>query len=203
MEWTDDHDNLLLREMAVSELFSYKKGSPDRGKVWVNIQETLNSIENPKFLLKDKRAVRDRWTLLQTKFNKRIRAEEMVSGIYCELSEKDRLIEELCEKEESQTANNNKKTEDKAAAEDVRKKAMQRMGGGKSDEASTLGGKKSRRSGGEVVEFLREKAKAEQESRTEQARQQSLQMELLRKQSEGQMQLTQALVLMLQKMSEK
>ncbi|XP_048586464.1 uncharacterized protein LOC125568363 [Nematostella vectensis] len=145
MEWTDDHDNLLLREMAVSELFSYKKGSPDRGKVWVNIQETLNSIENPKFLLKDKRAVRDRWTLLQTKFKKRIRAEEMASGIDCELSEKDRLIEELCEKEESQTANNKKKTEDKAAAEDVLKKAMQRMGGGKrkakadgeSDEAST------------------------------------------------------------------
>ncbi|XP_032223369.2 uncharacterized protein LOC5522126 [Nematostella vectensis] len=197
--------------MAVSELFSYKKGSPDREKVWVSIQETLNSIENPKFLLKDKRAVRDRWTLLQTKFKKRIRAEEMASGIDCELLEKDRLIEELCEKEESQTANNKKKTEDKAAAEDVRKKAMQRMGGGKrkakadgeSDEASTSGGKKSRRSGGEVVEFLREKAKAEQESRTEQARQQSLQMELLRKQSEGQMQLTQALVLMLQKMSEK
>ncbi|XP_048577006.1 uncharacterized protein LOC5507322 [Nematostella vectensis] len=181
MEWTDDHDNLLLREMAVSELFSYKKGSPDRGKVWVNIQETLNSIENQKFLLKDKRAVRDRWTLLQTKFKKRIRAEEMASGINCELSEKDSLIEELCEKEESQTANN-KKTEDKAAAEDVRKKAMQRMGGGKrkakadgeSDEASTSGGKKSRRSGGEVVSFLREKATAEQQSRTEQARQQSL-----------------------------
>ena len=32
MEWTDDHDILLLREMIASELFQFKKGSPDRGK---------------------------------------------------------------------------------------------------------------------------------------------------------------------------
>ena len=39
MEWTDDHDNLLLREMIASELFQFKKGSPDRGKIWESIQE--------------------------------------------------------------------------------------------------------------------------------------------------------------------
>ena len=32
MEWTDDHDILLLREMIATELFQFKKGSPDRGK---------------------------------------------------------------------------------------------------------------------------------------------------------------------------
>ena len=41
MEWTDDHDILLLREMIASELFQFKKGSPDRGKIWESIQERL------------------------------------------------------------------------------------------------------------------------------------------------------------------
>ena len=32
MEWTDEHD-ILLREMIASELFQFKKDSPDRGKL--------------------------------------------------------------------------------------------------------------------------------------------------------------------------
>ena len=34
MQWTDDHDILLLREMIASKLFQFKKGSLDRGKIW-------------------------------------------------------------------------------------------------------------------------------------------------------------------------
>ena len=60
MEWTDDHDILLLREMIASELFQFKKGSPDRGKIWESIQERLNKLDNPKFVIKEKRGVRDR-----------------------------------------------------------------------------------------------------------------------------------------------
>ena len=33
MEWTDDKDVILLREMLVSDLFTYKKGTTERGKV--------------------------------------------------------------------------------------------------------------------------------------------------------------------------
>ena len=68
MEWTDDHDILLLREMIATELFQFKKGSPDRGKIWESIQERLNKLDNPKFMIKEKRGVRDRWNLLQAKF---------------------------------------------------------------------------------------------------------------------------------------
>ena len=71
MEWTDDHDILLLREMIATELFQFKKGSPDRGKIWESIQERLNKLDNPKFMIKEKRGVRDRWNLLQAKFNAR------------------------------------------------------------------------------------------------------------------------------------
>ena len=48
------------------------------------------------------------------------------SGIDCELSEKDALIEELCEKEDSFSAKDKKKSDDKEAAEEIRKKAMER-----------------------------------------------------------------------------
>ena len=69
MEWTDDHDILLLREMIASELFQFKKGSPDRGKIWESIQERLNKLDHPKFTIKEKKGVRDRCgNLLQVKF---------------------------------------------------------------------------------------------------------------------------------------
>ena len=169
MEWTEQHDVLFLREMAVSDIFDYKKGSPDRGRIWEAIQERLNNVEQPKFVLKDKRAVRDRWNLLQSKFRKRMAEEEKASGIDVEMSERDVLIEELCSKEESLSFNANKKKADKEAAEDIRKKAMERMKETtkrKSSESDTKGsGKKSRRNGGELVDFFREKAKSKQELR--------------------------------------
>ena len=98
MEWTDDHDILLLREMIASELFQCKKCSPDRGKIWESIQERLNKLDNPKFVMKEKRRVRDRWNLLQAKLKRMQREELQASGIDCELSEKDVPIEELCDK---------------------------------------------------------------------------------------------------------
>ena len=127
MIWTDDHDILLLREMIASELFQFKKGSPDRGKIWESIQERLNKLDNPKFVIKEKRGVRDRWNLLQARFKRMQREELQASGIDCELSEKDALIEELCEKEDSFSAKDKKKSDDKEAAEEIRKKAMERM----------------------------------------------------------------------------
>ncbi|CAH3141186.1 unnamed protein product [Pocillopora meandrina] len=131
MEWTDDHDILLLREMIASELFQFKKGSPDRGKSWESIQERLNKLDNPKFMIKEKRG-------------------------------KDALIEELCEKEYSFSAKDKKKSDDKEAAEEIRKKAMERMASKKkSNESAGGSAKKSRRSGGDAVEFLKEKAQSE------------------------------------------
>ena len=43
------------------------------------------------------------------------------------LSEKDALIEELCETEDSFSAKDKKKSDDKEAAEKIRKQAMERM----------------------------------------------------------------------------
>ena len=138
MEWTDEHDILLLRQMIASELFQFKKGSPDRGKIWESIHERLNKLDNPKFMIKEKSGVRDRWNLVQTKFKSIQREELRPSGIDCELSEKDALIEELCEKEDSFSAKEKKKSDDKEAAEEIRKKAMERMASKKKNQVNQL-----------------------------------------------------------------
>ena len=129
MEWTEQHVLVFLREMVASDIFYYKKGSPDRVRIWEGIQQRLNSVERPKVVLKDKRAVRDRWNLLQSKFRKRIADEEKASGIDVEMSERDVLIEELCSKEESLSSKANRKKADQEAADHVRREAMERMKG--------------------------------------------------------------------------
>ena len=164
MEWIDEHDILLLREMIASELFQFKKGSPDRSKIWESIHERLNKLNNPKFMIKEKRGgVRDRWNLLQTKFKRTQRDKLRASGIDCELSEKDALIGELREKEDSFSAKEKKKSDDKEAAEENRsQKAMEHMASKKKSSESAGGSaKKSRRSGGDAFEFLKEKADSE------------------------------------------
>ena len=55
MEWTNEHDLQLLVELRARNL----RGSPERGRIWEEITETLNSDQNLKFYLKDKRAGRD------------------------------------------------------------------------------------------------------------------------------------------------
>lgn len=37
MEWTDEHDMLMLSEMIVSDVFSFKKGSVRQGDAWDSI----------------------------------------------------------------------------------------------------------------------------------------------------------------------
>ena len=144
--------------MLATELFQFKKGSPDRGKIWESIQERLNKLDNPKFMIKEKKGVRDRWNLLQAKFKRTQREELQASSIDFELSEKDTLIEELCEREDSFSAKDKKKSDDKEAAEEIRKKAMERMASKrKSNESACGSAKKSRRSGGDAFEFLKEK----------------------------------------------
>ena len=177
--------------MIASELFQFKKGSPDRGKIWESIHERLNKLDHPKFMIKEKRDVRDRWNLLQTKF-KRTQREELRASA---------LIEELCEKEDSFSVKEKKKSDDKEAAGEIRKKAMERTAPKKQSSESAGGrAKKSLRSGGYAFEFLKEKAESEYSIRREElelqrkeqearSRQQELQLKLLRKQAEQQVQL--------------
>ena len=84
----------------------------------------------------------------------------------------------------------------------------------KSNESVGGSRKKIRRSGGDAVEFLKEKAQSEYSIRQQElelprkeqearARQQELQIELLRKQQEQQVQISQALMTMMQNLVKK
>lgn len=67
MEWTE-HDVSMLREMVVSDVFAFKKGSVIRREAWNSIAEKLNQFNFPMFRIKDKRGVRQRWGLRKRKF---------------------------------------------------------------------------------------------------------------------------------------
>ena len=125
MEWTPQHDRALLDEMSFSEVFQYKKGTPERGQVWDSIAENLNAMEYPKFKVL-KRSCRDRWTLLRGKYQKKMTNEIKASGIDVEVNEIDTIIEELIGKEDAavSTGGKDKKKveEEKKAAEQIRKK---------------------------------------------------------------------------------
>ena len=171
MEWTEDHDLLLMREMMISDLFLYKKGSPNRGLVWDSIVENLNLIETPVFGLKDKRSVRDRWTLLKTKYKKKTREEEAASDVD-DLTERESLIEELCDKEESFVdVDSVRKQKEKINAEDIRMKALERMGETKKRTSREFDGdskpKKTRRGTSELVEYLKQRSGTDSELRLE------------------------------------
>ena len=207
MEWTPQHDRALLDEMSVSEVFQYKKGTPERGQVWDSIAANLNAVEYPKFKVL-KRSCRDRWTLLRGKYQKKMTNEIKASGIDVEVNEIDTIIEELIKKEDAavSTGGKDKKKveEEKKAAEQIRKKAMERLG-----EISKRCGAygevevKKRKSSSEAVEFLREKAKLDHSLREEKLQlrkdQQSQTLVLLQQQR----QMNQVLLSLMEKMVEK
>ena len=93
MEWTKQHDKALLGEMTISDLFQYKKGTPERGQLWDSIAGNLNAMDYPKFKVA-KRSCRDRWTLLRTKYKRRMSEEIQATGIDAEVGELDEIIEE-------------------------------------------------------------------------------------------------------------
>ena len=121
----------LLDEMTISDLFKYKKGIPERGQVWDSIAGNLNAIDYPKFKVA-KRSYRDRWTLLCTKYKRRMLEEIQATGIDAEVGELDEIIEDLIGKEDaaidSDKEGKKKAEADKKAAEEIRIKAMERFG---------------------------------------------------------------------------
>jgi hypothetical protein len=167
MEWTEEHDILMLREMLAINVFSLKKGSVNRGEAWESIKDNLQQINSPQFLVKDKRAIRDRWQLISKKFKAKIRQEECASGIYVEeQTEKEALIEELVNRENTivaQDSNRASAKKDRESAEEIRKAAMEAMGKKKrkltdDEEDEHRPAKSRKRCAQPLLEFLQEKA---------------------------------------------
>ena len=98
MEWTQQKDVMLAREMLLCEPFQYRVGSKECGSVWSQIATNLNT--HPGFTV-SQRAVRDRYGILEKKAKKRKREIENETGISREDSELDLAIEEVIEKWEA------------------------------------------------------------------------------------------------------
>ena len=132
MEWTEEHDVFLCMEVLLLDPFQYPYHSKERGDVWGQVAINLNSSNHPKFKV-SKRSVRDRLTLLQSRYKEKMKREEMASGIDCEETELDRALEEIIEKEKASESSRNEGSsaqgkKDKEAAEEQRLKAMERLG---------------------------------------------------------------------------
>ena len=177
MEWKPECDLLLLQEIIVSEPYQYKVSTRERGKIWEDITERrLNVNEAFAHRLGQKRAVRDRYALLSRKYKKKMTEEERGSGISPEMSEIDKLLEQIIERfEESDKETGDKgeqaersKTEDRKKAEELRKLSMEKLGETFNRKGEDGGATpRKRASGSETIVYLREKAKRDFDLRKE------------------------------------
>ena len=163
MDWSELHDVYLCREILTVGLMKTKKKTTQRAQLWEQIAKNSCAYDQPKFFV-TKRAVRDRYAIISSKYRRKINAEEKASGISPEnVSELDSLLEDIIEREcmteEEVNENKRKVDEDKLKAIEVRQLAMEKLSGTKKRKDLTENdkqtAKKSRRSGSETVEFLR------------------------------------------------
>ena len=176
VDWTEDHDVLMLRKAVMSEPYNFKPKSSERGKVCESIAAYLISLKTPEFRV-TARAVRDRYALLISRHKLKQREEEKASGIDVpELTELDALLEEIREREKSaeeknDTLRNERKAKDekeKAKAEEIRQAALQTIAIRKSDDSGENPKKaKLRRSTSDAIGFLAEKSEKERELKKE------------------------------------
>ena len=139
--------------------------------------ERLNANDAFAHRLGQKRAVRDRYALLSRKYKKKMTEEERASGISPEMSEIDKLLEQIIERfEESDRESEDKgeqgersKTEDRKRAEEMRKLSMEKLGETLKRKGEEDGGAtpRKRASGSETIVYLREKAERDFDLRKE------------------------------------
>ncbi|CAH3038005.1 unnamed protein product, partial [Pocillopora meandrina] len=158
--WTEQHNNIICQKILVLEPFKAKKGSIARGQIWDKIANNLNSLQRPQFRV-TKRSVRERYTLSSDKFIAKMRDKKKASGIDADLSDVEKALEEIVEKETvvEETAQN----DENAKAAEMRYRALKNLGGTqkrqRKDEVEneTAARAKRRRSGSDTMAYLREK----------------------------------------------
>lgn len=197
MEWKEEHDVLLCREMLVSQPFKFKERTVERGKIWDEIADRLNNCQTLKFRV-NKRSVRERFKLIKEKFKRKVQDEEKASGIDVEpASEHEQALEDICALEESLPAEvmdskQAKAEANKLKAEEIRQKAMESFGQTKAREGQDEPAKKKRRGGNDSIQFLREKSEKELEVRKQELKLKEKEQEHLFEQQREMMRLMQS-----------
>ena len=173
---------VYCREIVMVNPFQSKKGSLERGALWTQIASNLNALVSPKFIVMQ-RSVRDHLVVLQKRYQKKMGKEERESGTSPEKTELDILIEEIFEAEEigeaeqeeasimRQEINDQEKAKAddiRLTADDIRLTAMETF----SETQKRKGEEKKKtqrkqRSGGDMVQYLKERFENEREMRKE------------------------------------
>ncbi|XP_015768059.1 PREDICTED: uncharacterized protein LOC107346753 [Acropora digitifera] len=95
MDWTEDHDIALMKEVRIENPLKTKKKTCARAQIWQKIADKLSGVKQPLFKESmSKRSIQDRHILVFDKYNQRMRREAAASGISPSYSELDQLIEE-------------------------------------------------------------------------------------------------------------
>ena len=199
MEWTEQKDVMLAREILLGEPFKCRAGSKERGSAWSQIANNLNT--HPGFTV-SQRAVRDRFGILEKKAKKRKREIENGTGISPEDSELDVALEEIIERWEAaerefQLDNQSKAKKlekDKETAEEMQKMSMETFAASKKrksdpDESAEEKRCKKRRGGSDTVQFLKEHSEMEFQFKREELEAKKSEQSLLIEQQKQQQQM--------------
>ena len=172
MKWTNGHDVLLLREILAVEPYTFKPKIKERGNAWTLIANTLNTLKDPMFNV-NQRSVRDRYKVLETRFNEKEREEAKASGISPEESEIDQAMQEIIEKmnEAEQSYHKiseekkDKEEKDKKSADEMRRRSLETFAETRkrkelndSNEDKPKKAKRSRSTGAETMAYLKKNA---------------------------------------------
>lgn len=181
MRWLRQHDILLAREVVALDPYQHPKGSRERFALWEKIAANLDGfhLTNQINFSVTGRSVRDRVNLVLIRnYKKKMQEERKASGIEVPPpTEFDQLMEEIvgragdAEKEQKAGQDERKEKEDRErkVAEEVRAQALERVGQTRKRQGVEAKEDKpvKRRSGGETIEYLKERSQQQMRLREE------------------------------------
>ena len=100
MEWTNNHELALAREVLLLAPYCHKARTAEMGKVWQTMADNLNSHAKLRFLV-TKKWVREYRKLLLDKYRTKMQREWRDSGVEVEETKLDQALEEINEKWEA------------------------------------------------------------------------------------------------------
>ncbi|XP_046863460.1 trichohyalin-like [Xenia sp. Carnegie-2017] len=177
MTWTNEHNEILVREMYLFQPWNFKKGSQQRGNAW-EISDSLNDMDSPRFNVTQK-SVRDHYTLLQKQQKKRLREEEKASGISPEPSAVETSIEEIIQlfrnRDEEEKILEEKQKQNSVAevekAVEIRQQSMETLAETYKRKSQSKDGEKPKRrmssNGSEIIAYLQQKSRVYAELKRE------------------------------------
>ena len=80
MKWTEEKDEIYVKEILLFEPWNHKHGSEERGNCWERISESLNGLQDISFRV-NQRSVRDRYNKLEKMYKKKVSDDLKASGI--------------------------------------------------------------------------------------------------------------------------